>query len=151
MFYQMFKRKDGVTAFLNNVPKNLQNLCFGASLSLTDNYLWRADFTVLRPWFLFSRSVSRAASPYSSSCVSPRSPRSPMVSLPSFQLFQIWWTTFQMSWTWIWRSVKLIFTSLRLRIKGYAPTNLSKRCFSLKDLLMVANMNFKLIILTGNF
>ena len=72
-----------------------------------------------------------------------------MVSLPSFQLFQIWWTTFQMSW--IWRSVKLIFTSLRLRIKGYAPTNLSKRCFSLKDLLMVANMNFKLIIMTGNF
>ena len=29
---------------------------------------------------LFIRSVSRAASPYSSSCVSPRSPRSPMVT-----------------------------------------------------------------------
>ena len=32
----------------------------------------------------FGRSVSRAASPYSSSCVSPRSPRSPMVILFPF-------------------------------------------------------------------
>ena len=41
-----FQKEAWGYSFLNNGPTNL---CFGASLSPTDNYLWRADFTVLRP------------------------------------------------------------------------------------------------------
>ena len=45
-------------------------------------FIFKCGFFTFKGFLLtpdFGRSVSRAASPYSSSCVSPRSPRSPMV------------------------------------------------------------------------